>query len=219
MRSPSGRPAPVRPIPQRGSRAGAAVLRRRPSPQRHRQLHRSLRDRRGAGAPPGTPHPETLAAMERFLAANGVEIARADTKAAVLLGFMGAVLGAFLTVTRGAAPGHAPESWKADVLWWGAVGTALLAIVCFVCAIAPRRRRGRKPGPAGPGYFEHIGRGEDGDGLSHAFARIAHDPTGPLLASVRRTSEIIRSKYRWIETGTALLLVALPQFAAALQPG
>ncbi|MGY5124016.1 Pycsar system effector family protein [Streptomyces nigrescens] len=209
----------VRPVPQRGARAGAAVARRRPAPRLHRQLHRTLRDRREPGAAPGTRHPETLATMERFLAANGVEIARADTKAAVLLGFMGAVLGAFITVTRGAASGQAPPSWKADVLWWGAVVTALLAIVCFVSAIAPRRRRGRKPGGLGPGYFEHIGRGEDGDGLSHAFARIADDPTGPLLASVRRTSEIVRSKYRCIEMGTALLLVALPQFAAALQPG
>ncbi|WDT56581.1 Pycsar system effector family protein [Streptomyces sp. G7(2002)] len=205
-------------MPQRVARAGAAVARRRPAPRLHRQPHRTLRDRRESGAAPGTPRPETLAAMERFLAANGVEIARADTKAAVLLGFMGAVLGAFITVTRGAATHQAAASWKADVLWWGAVGTALLAIVCFVSAIAPRRRGGRKPNLAGPGYFEHIGRGEDGDGLSHAFARIAHDPTGPLLDSVRRTSAIIRSKYRWIEMGTALLLVALPQFAAALQP-
>ncbi|MFI2263102.1 Pycsar system effector family protein [Streptomyces tubercidicus] len=219
MRRPAVQWAPARPVAQRGSRPGAAMARRRPSPYAHRRLHRTLRDRRGAGASQEAPHPETLAAMERFLAANGVEIARADTKAAVLLGFMGAVLGAFITVTRGAASGAAAASWKADVLWWGAVVTALLAIVCFVSAIAPRRRRGRERGVAAPGYFEHIGRGEDGDVLSHAFARLAHDPTGPLLASVRRTSEIIRSKYRWIEMGTALLLVALPQFAAALQPG
>ncbi|WP_051830949.1 Pycsar system effector family protein [Streptomyces violens] len=157
--------------------------------------------------------------MERFLAANGVEIARADTKAAVLLGFLGAVLGAFLTVTHKAGDGAVTQLGRSEVLWWSAVVTSLLAIVCFVCAIAPRRRGGRRHSTAGPGYFEHIASDMDGDRLSHAFARVAHDPTRPLLASLQKTSEIIRAKYRWIEMGTAFLLVALPQFAAALRMG
>ncbi|MGI5472018.1 Pycsar system effector family protein [Streptomyces sp. CA-132043] len=157
--------------------------------------------------------------MERFLAANGVEIARADTKAAVLLGFLGAVLGAFLTVTHKLVGGPAGQARSTDVLWWSAVITALLAIFCFVCAMAPRRRGGRRHSTAGPAYFEHIGSEMDEERLSHAFARVAHDPTRPLLASLQKTSEIIRAKYRWIEMGTALLLVALPQFAAVLRAG
>jgi hypothetical protein len=104
------------------------------------------------------------------------------------------------------------------VLWWTAVISALLAIVCFVCAIAPRRRAGQRQPTAGPGYFEHIRPELGGERLSRAFERVGHDPTGALLSSLARTSEIIRAKYRWIETGTALLLIALPQFAVALQP-
>ncbi|MGX1759773.1 Pycsar system effector family protein [Streptomyces lydicus] len=156
--------------------------------------------------------------MERFLAANGAELTRADTKAAVLLGFTGAVLGVFITVTRSAGAGQIPHAWRVHLLWWTAVISALLAVVCFVCAIAPRRRGGRRQGPAAPGYFEHITPELAGPRLSRAFERMGHDPTGPLLSSLAGTSEIIRAKYRWIETGTVLLLVALPQFAVVLRP-
>ena len=38
-----------------------------------------------------------------------------------------------------------------------------------------------------------------------------------LLVSLKTTSEIIRAKYRWIEIGTVLVLVALPQWAAVLR--
>ncbi|MBR7678346.1 hypothetical protein KDA82_36345, partial [Streptomyces daliensis] len=140
--------------------------------------------------------------MNRFLAANGAEIARADAKAAVLLGFMGAVLGAFLTLDRGTASSRAHTPLPVSLLWWSAVTVALLAIVCFVCAIAPRRHGARSV--EGPGYFEHIAPETDSAYLCRAFARVARDPTGPLTASLRRTSAIVRAKYRWIEKGTAL---------------
>ncbi|MGK4584851.1 Pycsar system effector family protein [Kitasatospora sp. HPMI-4] len=146
------------------------------------------------------------------MAANSAELTRADTKAAVLLGFTGAALGVFLPLT-----GNGAQPWEVHALRWTAVVSALLAVICFVCAIAPRRRRGRRQGPAGPSYFEHIPPEAGGERLSRAFERAGGDPTGPLLSSLSGTSEIIRVKYRWIETGTALLLLALPQFAAALQ--
>jgi Pycsar effector protein len=156
--------------------------------------------------------------MERFMAANSVELTRADTKAAVLLGFTGAILGAFSAVTRSADAGQTPNAWRLHVLWWAAVISALLAIVCFVCAIVPRRRAGGRPPMAGPGYFEHIRPEVGAERLSRAFERVGHDPTDTLLPSLARTSEIIRAKYRWIEMGTALLIIALPEFAATLQP-
>lgn len=152
------------------------------------------------------------------MAANGVELTRADTKAAVLLGFTGAVLGVFITVTRSADAGQGPIAWKTHLPWWAAVISALLAVVCFVCAIAPRRRGGRHQAMVAPGYFEHLTSELGGERLSRAFERVGHNPTGSLLPSLVRTSEIIRTKYRWIETGTVLLLVALPQFAVTLRP-
>ncbi|MGW1837029.1 Pycsar system effector family protein [Streptomyces sp. NPDC002067] len=165
--------------------------------------------------PATSPTPDITPAAERLLAANLTELTRADTKAAVLLGFLGAVLGAFVTVTREVPGGHAGGGGAAG--WWSAVGTALLAVGCFVGALAPRRRKGRADGDAGPGYFEQVA-GLSGERLAAAFARAARDPAAPALAALRRTSEIVRAKYRWIETGTVLLLVALPQFAAAARP-
>ncbi|MET9292277.1 Pycsar system effector family protein [Streptomyces sp. NPDC003077] len=157
--------------------------------------------------------------MERVAAANTTELTRADTKAAVLLGFMGAALGTFLTVTRAPASGRTASPWGGpDLLWWSAVLTAFLAIVCFVCAIAPRRRRGRRQDGDGPGYFEHVARVRRADRLLLAFERAAHDPAAPLLASLRNTSAIIRAKYRWIELGAVLAVFSVPQLAAALRP-
>ncbi|GLF92933.1 Pycsar system effector family protein [Streptomyces yaizuensis] len=179
---------------------------------------------------PGPPDPATdaarrdpLAAMERLLAANSAEITRADTKAAVLLGFLGAVLAAFVAATRsgpagaaggpGAAESTGPEGW----LWWGAVVVVLAGISCCVSAIAPRRRAGRRHRTAGPCYFEHLTVGATP--LRYAFERAAGDPAGPLLAALQGTSAIIRAKYRWIERATALLFLSLPLLALGVRPG
>ncbi|MFF3328707.1 Pycsar system effector family protein [Streptomyces sp. NPDC002888] len=139
------------------------------------------------------------------MTANRAEIGRADTKAAVLLGVTGAVLGAFI----GASP--TPE-----ILRWSAVVTSLLAVLCFVCAIMPRHRAGGRHEAVGPGYFGHITAGMGSQRLGRAFERASRDPSGPLLASLLVTSEIIRRKYRWVERGTFILVAALPQFAVAL---
>jgi hypothetical protein len=151
--------------------------------------------------------------MEQFMAANTTELARADAKAAVLLGFTGAVLGAFVAGTR--APGGPATGWEA-VLWWSGVACALLSTASFVWALVPRRRPGSTR--AGPAFFAQVADAEGPEDLGRAFRRLAADPAGPLLASVRRTSEIIRTKYRCIETGVVLLLTALPQFAVLVRP-
>ncbi|WP_163010719.1 Pycsar system effector family protein [Streptomyces dangxiongensis] len=139
------------------------------------------------------------------MTANRTEIGRADTKAAVLLGVTGAVLGAFVGVSPSPA-----------ILRWSAVVTSLLAVLCFVCAIMPRHRTDSRYDAAGPAYFGHITAGMGSQRLSRAFERASRDPAGPLLASLLVTSDIIRKKYRWVERGTFLLVAALPQFAAAL---
>ncbi|WP_380281690.1 Pycsar system effector family protein [Kitasatospora purpeofusca] len=166
----------------------------------------------------GAPTPRAVAAMERLLAANSTELTRADTKAAVLLGFAGAALGVFVPLSRKDGAGSAVHGWDTRLLWWTAVLSALCAVGCFLSAIAPRHRKGRGDGASGPGYFEHIGPDAGRGRLGRAFEHVGRDPAGPLLASLVATSAIIRAKYRWIEAGTVLLLLALPQFAALLRP-
>ncbi|MFJ9453850.1 Pycsar system effector family protein [Kitasatospora sp. NPDC101447] len=144
--------------------------------------------------------------------ANPRASVRADTKAAVFLAFTGAVLATFIPLdTGGTAPGG-------RLLRWTAVASALLAVACFVSALVPRHRKGRGGDLPGPGYFEHIAPGAGPDRLRRAFARAGRDPASPLLAALAGTSAIIRAKYRWIEAGTVLLLLALPQFALTLRP-
>ncbi|MFE4517708.1 Pycsar system effector family protein [Kitasatospora sp. NPDC056783] len=150
------------------------------------------------------------------MAANSAELVRADTKAAVFLAFTGAVLATFIPLDGGAGSGS--PAWALPLLRWSAVASALLAVGCFASALVPRHRKGRRGVVAGPGYFEHIAPGEGPDRLRRAFERAAHDPAGPLLSALAGTSAIIRAKYRWIEAGTALLLLALPQFALTLRP-
>ncbi|MEV7188025.1 Pycsar system effector family protein [Kitasatospora sp. NPDC093102] len=150
------------------------------------------------------------------MTANGAELVRADTKAAVFLAFTGAVLATFIPLDGAAGSGSL--AWTAPLLRWSAVASALLAVGCFSSALVPRHRRGRSSGAAGPGYFEHIAPEAGPDGLRRAFERAGHDPAGPLLSALAGTSAIIRAKYRWIEAGTVLLLLALPQFVLTLRP-
>ncbi|MEV7774303.1 Pycsar system effector family protein [Kitasatospora sp. NPDC086791] len=176
-------------------------------------VHRErARRRRAAAAPTALSSPSAVSAMERLMAANSAELVRADTKAAVFLAFTGAVLAAFVPSDGG---GGDPVG---RLLRWSAVAGALLAVACFAAALVPRRRKGRRGGTAGPGYFEHVARGAGPDRLRRAFERAGRDPAGPLLAALAGTSAIIRVKYRWIEAGTVLLLLALPQFALTLRP-
>ncbi|GAA3022610.1 hypothetical protein GCM10010519_59340 [Streptomyces lactacystinicus] len=98
------------------------------------------------------------------------------------------------------------------------MASALLAVGCFASALVPRHRKGRRGAAAGPGYFEHIAPGAGPDRLRRAFERAGRDPAGPLLSALAGTSAIIRAKYRWIEAGTVLLLLALPQFVLTLRP-
>ncbi|MFX4293706.1 Pycsar system effector family protein [Streptomyces bohaiensis] len=158
-----------------------------------------------------------VAAIERFAAANAAELTRADTKAAVLLAFTGAVMG---IAVSGVTKGPPDAAGSGGVLWWSGVACGLLAVGCFVRAIAPRHRmRGAGALRTAPGYFQHVTGEMTGERLRRAFEQIGRDPAAPLLASLERTSRIIRVKYRWIEAGTVLLLVALPQYALLVRPG
>ncbi|NJQ05835.1 Pycsar system effector family protein [Streptomyces lonarensis] len=158
-----------------------------------------------------------VAAIERFAAANAVELTRADAKAAVLLAFTGAVMGIAIS---GVAKGPQAAAGPGGVLWWSGTVCGLLAVGCFVRAIAPRHRtRGENGRHDGPGYFQHVTGEMTGERLRRAFEQVGRDPAPPLLASLERTSGIIRVKYRWIEAGTVLLLLALPQYALLVRPG
>ncbi|MGW4384162.1 Pycsar system effector family protein [Kitasatospora sp. NPDC004531] len=168
------------------------------------------RRREGVRPGPAGRSARAVAAMERLTVANSAEITRADAKAAVLLGFTGAAFGAFLPLSRGGG---------SQVLWWTTAMSALLAVGCFVAAIVPRRRGGRRGAVGAPGYFEHIVAAGGVDRLSGEFEASGRDPGRALLSSLIGTSAIIRSKYRWIEAGTMLLLLALVQFGAVLRPG
>ncbi|MFD7588734.1 Pycsar system effector family protein [Kitasatospora sp. NPDC059811] len=170
--------------------------------------------------PDSAPSPSAVAAIERLVAANSMELTRADAKAAVFLAFTGAVLGVFIPLGGGGGSGggSGPRAWAVPFLWWSAVASALLAVACFVAALAPRYRKGERQAPTSPAYFGHIAPGAGVERLRRAFECGGRDPVGALLSSLAGTSAIIRAKYRWIEAGTAVLLLALPQFALTLRP-
>lgn len=192
------------------SRVGAPFLLGGLGRARARRLVRESTPDDGRTAPGATLE------VYRLLAANDAELSRADTKSAVLLGFIGGALGVFITATRGAGSRQPPVRTP-DLLWWSTVGTACFAIACFVCAIAPRYRRRRWRRWTGPDYFEPIARHRHGDRLALALQQQERDPSGALVHSLLRTSKIVRAKYRWIERGAALVLITLPQFAWGLQ--
>lgn len=87
-----------------------------------------------------------VVAIERFAAANAVELTRADAKAAVLLAFTGAVMG---IAVSGVTKGPQAAAGAGGVLWWSGVACGLLAVGCFVRAIAPPATACAGPVPCG----------------------------------------------------------------------
>jgi hypothetical protein len=164
----------------------------------------------------GLDRARALDSMHRLIAANGRETSRADNKAAVLLAFVGALLGAFITLTRVAGSEMPRSSRLFDLMWWSAVVLMLLATFCFVLALVPRRRDASERGSRGPVYFGDIPSDIDDQRLLRLFEDFVFAPEVSLSDSLRRTSGIVRAKYRWIENGAGLLLTALPWVAVTL---
>ncbi|MFE9554175.1 Pycsar system effector family protein [Streptomyces sp. NPDC006692] len=162
---------------------------------------------------PTAPGTETAV---RLLTELRAEIARADSKASVLiagLGMTAGVVGGQLGA-RGWAPGELSTAGAG--LWWTGTAALALALLGALMAVLPRYR-GATWAPGRPlSYFGDIQQAVRQDWLAQALADTELAPTASLMAALAENSRIAARKHQWIRGGLlafcvgAVLLPAAP---------
>ncbi|MCX5151019.1 DUF5706 domain-containing protein [Streptomyces sp. NBC_00320] len=147
---------------------------------------------------------------ERLLASVREEIARADTKASILLSGAVALPALLLSAGHGRL-GSGPAAAAGAAAWLA--GIAMLALV-----ILPRtgQGRGRSGGAADPSVATLQSRSTDSAGLTAAVVAAGADPGRWMLEQCRALGTILAVKYRWMRAAVCCLLLGAAAFAAAL---
>ncbi|GAA2739911.1 MULTISPECIES: Pycsar system effector family protein [Kitasatospora] len=153
---------------------------------------------------------ECLEQARALLVGVREEIARADGKAAILLGAVGATGAALIAVLAGRqwTPDALPVA--ARLLWWAGACSWVLSLLLLLAVVAPRPLRSRWQPGRPLTYFGDIARADrDTAALRQALTLMARDPLPPLLDALRTTSRIARTKHRCVLLGAAFFGTAI----------
>ncbi|MGW3663574.1 Pycsar system effector family protein [Streptomyces sp. NPDC005141] len=177
-----------------------------------------------AGPPPSAPLPDPSAppsgaggrTAERLLTELRGEIARADSKASVLVAALGMTAGVFSALLAGRGWTPSELSRAGTGLWWTGAAALGLSLFALLLAVLPRYRRGTWVPGRPLCYFGDIQQAVREGRLATALADTDRDPAAGLTAALVETSRIAARKHQWIRTGliafcagTALLPTAL----------
>ncbi|MGC3004465.1 Pycsar system effector family protein [Streptomyces sp. G35A] len=152
---------------------------------------------------PGPPAagPARAQLCERLVTDLRTEIARADSKAAVLVAALGMTAGVFsgLLAGRGWSPGVLSAPGAA--VWWAGIVSLALSLFALLLAVLPRYRTGTWTPGQPLSYFGDIQRAVRAGRLDAALADTEADPTGGLTTALTETSRIAWRKHQWIRAG------------------
>lgn len=140
---------------------------------------------------------------ERLLAEVRAEISRADTKASVLIGALGACAGVVLSTYWSTMPTTGPSRplGVAGGLTWA------LALGFLLVSTAPRYRASQWRAGRPLTYFLDIRRAAESGVLADALRSTQEDQLPGLVIALGNTSGIAAAKHRWIRTGLVCFLV------------
>ncbi|MGW1157163.1 Pycsar system effector family protein [Streptomyces sp. NPDC002513] len=157
-----------------------------------------------APAPPtgGPADPAALAPLcERLLAELRAEIARADSKASVLVAALGMTAGVFSGLLAGRKWTPAALSGPGTVLWWAGALCLALSLFALLLAVLPRYRSGSWAPGLPLSYFGDIQQAVRQGHLESALADTERLPTAGLTRALTETSRIAARKHQWIRAG------------------
>ncbi|MFC8346046.1 Pycsar system effector family protein [Streptomyces sp. NPDC057280] len=146
-------------------------------------------------APPGRP------VAERLLGEMRGEIARADSKASVLVAALGMTAGVFSGLVAGRQWSPQSLSVPGAVLWWAGVAAFTLSLFALLLAVLPRYGNGAWAPGRPLCYFGDVQRAAREGRLAEALADTERDPAAGLTASLTETSLIAARKHQWIRAG------------------
>ncbi|MEU8503612.1 Pycsar system effector family protein [Streptomyces brevispora] len=155
-------------------------------------------------SPPGVPSPNPAPGVEtatRLLADLRIEIARADSKAAVVVAALGMSSGVIcgVLVSSDWTPGHLSPPGAA--VWWVSAVILAVSLLALLMAVVPRYRVSDWA-PGDPlTYFGDIQRAVRQNRLPQALAETEQLPMNSLLSALTETSRIATRKHQWIRAG------------------
>ncbi|MFF7186229.1 Pycsar system effector family protein [Streptomyces sp. NPDC008222] len=157
-----------------------------------------------APAPPtGSPADPAARAQlcERLLTELRAEIARADSKASVLVAALGMTAGVFSGLLAGRKWTPAALSGAGTVLWWAGAVCLALSLFALLLAVLPRYRSGTWAPGLPLSYFGDIQQAVRRGHLESALADTERLPTAGLTRALTETSRIAARKHQWIRAG------------------
>ncbi|AZM54882.1 hypothetical protein DMA15_21890 [Streptomyces sp. WAC 01529] len=172
------------------------------------------------GADTRTPAPEPGAeAAARLLLELRAEIARADTKAAVLMAALGVTAGTATTLLAEHGWSPAARSAPGSSAWWAGLLALGLAVVALLMAVLPRYdARGWTPG-APLTHFADVRQAARCGRLEQALAETERTTSASAVAALSETSRIALRKHQWIRTGLIALATAVVLLPSSLLIG
>ncbi|MFI6964888.1 Pycsar system effector family protein [Streptomyces sp. NPDC050149] len=152
-------------------------------------------------APSGPPPAPGAEAAVRLLAELRAEIARADSKAAVVVAALGMSSGVVCGVLVGRDWPSGHLSGPGAVVWWTGIGVLATALLFLLMAVVPRYRVSDWAPGAPLTYFGDIQRAVRRNLLPQALAETERLPMAALLSALTEISRIATRKHQWIRAG------------------
>ncbi|WP_240118058.1 MULTISPECIES: Pycsar system effector family protein [unclassified Streptomyces] len=168
---------------------------------------------------PVTGAPARAQLCERLLADLRGEIARADSKASVLVAALGLAAGVFSGMLAGRNWSPTSLSGPGTVAWWTGIAALALSLFALLLAVLPRYRRDAWAPGRPLSYFGDIQQAVRANRLEAALDDTERDPTAGLVAALTETSGIAARKHQWIRTGLIAFCVGTVLVPASLLIG
>jgi hypothetical protein len=157
--------------------------------------------------------------IAELLQRTAKEAERADTKASILLAGVLAVAGGVSALLSGMHWDPSAQSIVVQLIWWGAVGAGVAALVLLAAAVYPRSHRddGQR---AHVGYFGDVLRFRSAEELGQHLRNRPGDAQTIDVDQLWQLGHVVGTKYRYIRLaidalGVMLtLLVVLPVASA-----
>ncbi|WP_405831584.1 Pycsar system effector family protein [Streptomyces sp. NBC_00105] len=158
-------------------------------------------------------------AAVRLLADLRVEIARADSKAALLVGALGMTIGVFSSQLAGRHWQPSLLSTPGQAVWWSGAAALAMALPALLLAVLPRSLRTEWHAGGPLSYFGDVCSADRQGRLEEALATTDADPGAALRAALAANSRIAGRKHQWIRTGLFAFCAGALTLPAALLIG
>lgn len=170
----------------------------------------------GAGPDAGS---DLVPLCERLLAELRTEVARADSKASVLVAALGMTAGVLSGLLAGRDWAPSELAAAGTVVWWAGAGALVLSLFALLLAVLPRYGV-PKWAPGRPlAYFHDIRQAARQGQLTSALAETRRDPVTALTGALSEMSRIAARKHQWIRTGLIAFCAGTVLLPAALLIG